>query len=232
MTTYDIHVAITSQLADNAESQGKNRKHARDIAEEYIEGAFSNVPNDSCSVTVGSEVYAPQQEVFSSFETVVPCSDNVNNRKDYPDLSEWWKDHWTECSRDPSAYDAIILITNYGGGGGLTIDDKYATVADGAKMLDVSNGSYQQYKSGEKYYGPWVLLHELGHALLKKSTSWEHNSGGSFYSNGTYFRSPFAADEAKEGDGSHYNECGEYVAEWDTNSVAMKWNDCAYEAFY
>lgn len=231
MTTYDIHVSITEDLANNAESQGKNREYAQEVAENYITGAFSHIPNDSCSIESGSEVYAPEEEVFTSFETVIPCTQVPDNNRTYDDLSDWWREYWENCDRDESQYDAVILITNYDGGGGLTYADKYVAVADGVKMLNVPKNDYSEFKTGEDYWGTWTLLHELGHALLKESTSWEHNSGDTFYNSSQYFRSPFASDKAEES-GSHYNECNDYVAAWDANCVALKWNDCAYEAFY
>lgn len=227
MTTFHIYIAQTKQLAQNAQGQGKHGEYALDIAEDTIVGAFSHVDDHSCIVTRGSEVSAPQQLIMPDFRAEVPCTSGIYY--DYPDLTDWWDDYWGQC-RDDSSYHTLMLITNTTTGSGLTYGTKYSTLTGGKDMLALPNNGYSQYNYGEAYWGPWVLLHELGHALIEgKSGSWEHNSGDTFYNNGYYYRSPFASDQASGG--NHYNECNEYVSGWGTDRIALKWNDCATAEF-
>lgn len=198
--------------------------HARDVAIDYIVEAFSHNPHSSINY-YKSSIQAPQQEIFNSFQADDPCYP-TRPQITYDDLAEWWKRYYDQCIGS-GTYDAVLLISDYSGGGGRTINNKYATIGVGQELLSIPKFSNSEYEIGSAYWGPWVVLHELGHALLDES--WEHNAGDTFYDGGDYYRSPFASNQAQ--DGGTTNACGSWVDPWDNDHVAMKWDDCAYNAF-
>ena len=143
-------------------------------AKTYIEGAFdcAENPHDVSVETHQESVDTPTEDTDTSFNTNIPCSGGTYVSYTY--LGRWWRDY-TKCHlMDPRG--CALLLTGKDRGFGTAEDSHYSVAEDGMDLCFLPS-PYTQLRNGSNFVKTRTELHEPGHALLGKGTSFERDAG-------------------------------------------------------
>ncbi|ACV47082.1 MULTISPECIES: hypothetical protein [Halomicrobium] len=221
MATFDVTVYTSKEAHSN------DGFDARDMAIEFIEGAFNRSDNHSVDATASDSIVdAPVEYANDPFKGPMPCH---SYRTWYDDLLHWFRE-WLDCN-EPSeiATDCNLLVT-YGTTGGLGGgDDAYACVGEKLVQFD----SYEEYGYETKHDSVDTLLEELGHALVSNMENEDddkvaHDSGYIFHHSEGNTITPIGIT----GD-TDYNNCNVYVNKdrWDGEGWEARYSQCTEDNF-
>lgn len=231
MGSFEVAVFTTSDLYWDCSSEFGDGYEARDIAAEFIEGAFSRSTNHTVTVLKpDTRVSAPQEQINDSFKAQPPCSGPIGT---WEDLRDWW-DYWVNdaACKDPhtEAADCNLLLTGASGGG---LGGPREACAGGAFTIANNYDSYQNWDDQPAFNQVDTVLEELGHTLVSDMSNEDdgtipHDSGRLYEHNGTYAITPIGIT----GD-TDYNNCNEYVnkSRWDENAWEARYSPCTEEHF-
>lgn len=163
MSHFEIAVFTTIKNYNKSLNEFGYGFEARDKAVEFLERAFKRSSQHTASVSPADEqIDAPQEEIRSSFEAQVPCTNHIGT---WGNLRKWW-DYWINDAtcKDPHTYgkDCNLLLTAANGGG---LGSNNASVVGGSVTAAKANPS-ADWGYGTKYLKAKNILHEVGHALL------------------------------------------------------------------
>lgn len=235
MGTFEIAVFTSEKLYNHCDDDFGNGFEARDMAIEFIEGAFERSSDHSVVVEPADQtINAPQESINSSFESTVPCSSETGT---WADLWDWWK-YWlnkADCN-DPHTYekDCNLLLTDADGGG---LGGGRIACSGGGYVVADNYDSYKDYGFEEEFGKAETILEEVGHCLVKDMEDEDygdddgdgqlaHDSGDLFYHDPINGKSGYTITPIGVTGDEEYNNCGEKVDK-DEN-----WNESGWEARY
>jgi len=188
----------------------------------YLDKAINKYSEHSADIRAGTDIGAPQEVIYDPLESDTHCANTVIEYQ-YDDLGQWFYDGITDCGYPDG--DINLLITNRNTDQGIMYDDR-AGAAGGGPAVDDLN-SFNLHGCGDSYRAMWVIMHEVGHALMNLSEANEHDAGYTYdQGDGHKAYTCFAADDLAGSD----NYCGEYVQYADEpcgdDDLAMGYSEC------
>lgn len=208
-------------MSSHCEWSFSNEYQASVRTETYLEGAFDFAEHSMTVYSPGEQIPAPQEMIDQSLSAQEPCG---SSEISYSNLGQWWRDY-AECNELGTGADASLMLTDYDSEYGICYNDQFA-VAEGGQHVAQLPSTYELYGCDRPFDSMQTALHEVAHALLTYSESYEHNVGDTIDHSGTKARTPMAT-------AGQNNECGNYVdypstAECDSDGFADKYNEMRY----
>lgn len=228
MATFEITLYSTSQLYQDCKDRFSDGFRARDLAKEFIDGAFDRSNNHNVDVSLASvKVQAPTELIHNSFEAPEPCHSGSDFY--WPNLRDWWEYWIDEAScKDTSSKskDCNLLLTAADGAG---LGGPREACAGGAFHIADNYTYYQDWGTDSAFNKVDTLLEELGHTLIgnmpnKDDGTTAHDSGRLYEHSGTFAITPLGIT----GD-TDYNNCNEFV---DKSRLANPSDPQVWEARY
>lgn len=240
MGSFDVAVFTTGDLYNHCNDEFGDGFAGRDIAIDFIEGAFNRSSNHSVNTIAASDiVHTPTEKIREPFEAPAPCYEGLGDVS-WTDLRDYWK-FWIEDAdcKDPhaSGKDCNLLLSdtpNGGLGGG-----KYAC-SGGAFVVASNYSSYENYGFDPAFNKVDTILEEVGHCLVSnmKDEDYGDNNGdgkiphdsGRLYST---FEGYTITPIGITGD-VDYNNCGKFVDKdglWSGDGWNARYSPCTEDYF-